>query len=208
MTGLGVAFAARRAVGGDLAGKRVAIQGFGLVGAGSAIRLEALGARVVAISDASGAVHDPAGLDIGRLYAASHGARVLPKGVATEPRDAVFEAEADVLVLAASSHSVSEHLAQGIAAPLVVEGSNFGLTEVARAVLQDRGVAVIPDLIASSSSAAMVARQMAARGRLGADELWSSIETAIDEATGIAMAAARESGTDVRTGYLAAFPCH
>ena len=80
MTGLGVAFAARRAAGGSLEGARVGVQGFGLVGAGSALRLSALGASVVGISDAIGALHDCHGLDIEALIERSAGSRALPAG--------------------------------------------------------------------------------------------------------------------------------
>lgn len=202
MTGLGVSYAARRAMGGDLSGVRVAVQGFGLVGAGSALRLSAMGATIVAVSDAAGSVHDGAGIDVDELYAASEGSRALPAQRLTSSRERLFAADADLLLLAASSNSVDADQARGIRARVVVEGSNFGLTNAGRAALQDRGVCVIPDLIASSSSAAMVARQMAARGRLGEDELWSAIEEAIDVATADALDRSRADGTDVRTAYL------
>ncbi len=203
MTGLGVAYAARRAVGGDLSGARVAIQGFGLVGAGSAVRLRDLGASVVAISDATGVLIDPSGIDVDHLVAAAGGARALPVGAATASRDELFTTDADLLLLAASSNSVDVAQAEVLRAPTVVEGSNFGLTDAARSRLQRREIVVIPDLIASSSSAAMVARQMQAGGRLGEDELWAAIETAIDQATASAIDRATLDGTDVRSAYLA-----
>jgi glutamate dehydrogenase (NAD(P)+) len=202
MTGLGVAYAARRAMGGDLAGVRVGIQGFGLVGAGSALRLSAMGASIVAVSDATGALIDGDGIDIDVLYGASGGSRALPTDVHKSSRDSLFSADADLVLLAASSNSVDVEQARAIRAKVVVEGSNFGLTDAGRGVLQEMGVCVIPDLIASSSSAAMVARQMQARGRLEEDALWSAIETAIDEATASALARSRADGTDVRTAYL------
>ena len=202
MTGLGVAYAARRAFGGDLSGVRVAIQGFGLVGAGSALRLSAMGGSIVAVSDASGALIEPDGIDVEALLQASGGSRALPRGAGASPRDGLFSVDADLVLLAASSNSVDERHARAITAKVVVEGANFGLTDAAREALLEQGVCVIPDLIASSSSAAMVARQMRAGGRLTEEELWSEIESAIDTATARALDRALAEGIDVRTAYL------
>jgi glutamate dehydrogenase/leucine dehydrogenase len=72
--------------------------------------------------------------------------------------------------------------AAAVAAPLVLEGSNFGLSPEARALLASRGIALVPDVIASSSSAAMVGLQIQAAGGLTDAELWPRIEAAIDGA--------------------------
>ena len=207
MTGLGVAWAAEAALGGAVQGARVAIQGFGLVGAGAAVRLRDLGAVVVAVSDAAGAVAHADGLDVAELLAATEGRKTVDRAALrgrfeARGRDSLFDIDADVLVLAAASHSVDAPLAAQIAAPLVVEGSNFGLTDEARTELHRRGRVVIPDLIASSSSAAMVARQMAARNTLGEAALWRDIRAAIAQETRESLAAALRSGADVRTAYL------
>ena len=188
MTGLGVAWATAAALGGQAAGARVAIQGAGLVGVGSAVRLHAMGALVVAISDIDGALRREPGLDVPELAAQPGGGRVAPSGGATfergpEARDALLAADVDVLVLAAASSSVDARLAESVRAPLVVEASNFGLTPEARRVLLTRGVRLVPDVIASSSSAAMVAHQMASGNRLADGELWGRIRAAIEGAT-------------------------
>ena len=129
---------------------------------------------------------------------------MLPPQSLKSSRDSLFAVDADLVLLAASSNSVGVEQARAIRARVVVEGSNFGLTDAGRGVLQEMGVCVIPDLIASSSSAAMVARQMQAQGRLPENDLWSAIETAIDEATASALDRSRQEGTDVRTAYLRA----
>ena len=205
MTGLGVAFAARAAVGGDLSGARVVIQGAGLVGLGAAIRLGAMGAQIVGMSDVSRCLAWPGGADLDWLEARLRGPRSLAEADRGEvlERDALFGLDADLLVLAASSYSVNEAQVATIQAPLVIEGCNMGFAGQARAQAQGRGLVVIPDIIASSSSAAMVCRQLAARGALSEDALWRAIEGAITERVteGVASAAAR--GCSVREAHVA-----
>ena len=98
---------------------------------------------------------------------------------------------------------MSEAQVATIQAPLVIEGCNMGFAGHARAQAQGRGLVVIPDIIASSSSAAMVCRQLAARGALSEDTLWRAIEGAITERVteGVASAAAR--GSSVREAHVA-----
>jgi len=204
MTGLGVAWAVRAALGGDVRGRRISIQGCGLVGIGTAIRLKNMGATVLAISDADGCVVDPAGLSVDALVDPAAPKGKIPQGVKGErlSRDQLFGFDADVLVLAASSNSVGLAASESARAPLVVEGSNFGLTAQARQALHQRGIAVVPDLIASSSSAAMVARQLASRNTLSPERLWQAIEVSINHNTRETLARTRETGLDSRATYL------
>jgi glutamate dehydrogenase (NAD(P)+) len=205
MTGLGVAFATRAALGGQSQNVRIAIQGFGLVGAGSAYRLSEMEAHVVAISDVQGGWKVEAGAD---LQVAAQGARL----TRTIPRETLpgtpmshadlLSADVDVLILAATSYGIDIQDAALIRAPLVVEGANLALTTAARQHLQSQGCIVIPDIIASSSSAAMVTRQMASGNTLSEETLWKAIQQSIEDTTTQAMAAARKDGTDVRTAYL------
>lgn len=207
MTGLGVAWAVGAALGSPPEGARIAIQGFGLVGAGTAMRLAPEGARLVAVSDGEGMVAFREGFEPEELATrvertGSIPRRALPPGSTMGPQEALFEAEADVLVLAANSHSVDENAARAICAPLVVEGANFGLTPAARQVLQERGITVVPDLIASSSSAAMVALQMASANGIPEKELWQRIRGSIEDHTRQAAQDGAREGTDLRTAYL------
>ena len=165
MTALGVLWSAEEALG-SLAGVRVAVQGFGVVGAGSASRLAEAGARVVAASDLDG-------------WTGAVGEQLGPR---TGPPEGLFDVACDLLVLAAASHTVGRDEAARIRARVVVEGSNFGLRPEARDVLSRRGIAVVPDVIASSSSAAMVCWQLASGNTLGEGELWDRIEGAIRRA--------------------------
>ena len=216
MTGRGVAWATKAAVGNELAGRRVAIQGAGAVGIGSAVRLGELGAKVVAISDASGTIVARPGsvLPIEDLVRVAR-AGILDRNACRflhdrASRDALLQADVDVLVLAASSHCVDDVLAGRIRAPIVTEGANFALTEQARRVLAARNVVVIPDVIASSSSAAMVTHQLASGNAVAPDELWANIEHTIARSVALGIANARRLGITVREAYLQRFgiDCH
>jgi glutamate dehydrogenase (NAD(P)+) len=209
MTGLGVAWATRAAVGRDLDGLRILIQGAGAVGMGAAVRLSAMGARVVGICDIETAVIRPGGFEIPALARAVTGGRLDASDPALgcdeviAPRDMLVR-DADVLVLAAASNSVDLACASQIRAGVVVEGANFGLVAGGHDVLTRRGALAIPDVIASSSSAAMVAHQIAARNAMPPDALWARIESSIDRSVRQATAIARRERTSVRDAYLTA----
>ena len=79
----------------------------------------------------------------------------------------------------------------------------MGFAGEARARAQGRGLVVIPDVIASSSSAAMVCRQLAAKGGLSEEALWAAIEGAITERVTEGMAAAAAGGCSVREAHIA-----
>jgi glutamate dehydrogenase (NAD(P)+) len=212
MTGLGLAFSVSETLGDSLIGCRVLVQGFGAVGAGSAAQLSAQGATIVGVSDVQGSILNPLGLPLNDLLAASDAAGVLDPTrlghLGTRgPTEALFGCEADLLVLAAASHSVDGQLAGQIQVPLVAEGANFGLTEDARAVLHQRDVVVLPDIIANSAAAAMACRQIGSGNRLDRQSLWTAIEESIRTSTRTAMGIAearrctlREAWTDKLEG--------
>ena len=138
--------------GMELAGKRVAIQGFGNVGSWAAEKLTRLGAVVVAVSDVYGAVHRGGGLDIQTLAhdvgagasvtEADHGELIT--------NDELLTLDCDVVIPAALSEAITEKNAGRVAAPLVVEAANFPVSPEADGELQDRGIAVIPDILANA----------------------------------------------------------
>ncbi|MFI6575889.1 Glu/Leu/Phe/Val dehydrogenase [Nocardiopsis sp. NPDC050513] len=170
VTGYGVAEAAEEAVrhrGLDLRGARVVVQGFGAVGAAAAGRLHELGARVVAVSTAEGAVHAPDGLDVPALLrsrdewgdALVHhvdGAELLRTGEE-------LTLPADVLVPAARQDVVDVGTARELSASVVVEGANLALTPKAQTILAERGVSVVPDFIANAGGVVAAAYAMDAR---------------------------------------------
>ena len=168
VTGFGVAEAADAALqraGDSLAGKRVAIQGFGAVGAAAAKRFEGLGARIVAVATARGTVHDPDGLDLERLLDLRDELRddcVLAYPEAQRRLD-VLEAPADVLVPAAREDTVSDAVARATEARYVIEGANLPTSPSSRAILHERGVVVVPDFIANAGGIVAAAYSTDAR---------------------------------------------
>jgi glutamate dehydrogenase (NAD(P)+) len=206
MTGLGISWAVQAHAGDSLAGQRVCIQGFGAVGAGAAVRLSALGAQIVGVSDAQGTVARSSGLGVSELLRAQGEGGRIDREALGEHRagecDALFAVDADLLVLGATSHSVGAAQAEQIVAPLVVEGANFGLTEDARVLLHERGIVVIPDVLANSSSAAMVALQMATGNGLSDEALWDGIEGSIKGAVRRTMRGAGLEDCTLRKAWI------
>lgn len=167
ITGYGVAEAADAALETGLAGKRVAIQGFGAVGTALARRLHELGAEVVALSTADGAVHDPDGLDVPAWLkrAAEHGpacVRTAPERTRI-PLGAELAVDCDVLIPAASQDVLDADTAGRVRASLLVEGANMPSTETGRSVLAERGITVVPDFIANAGGVIAAAFAMDAR---------------------------------------------
>ena len=159
MTGLGVAMATCGALGTrDLTGLKVAIQGAGVVGLGTAVRLHALGADIVAMSDVERCVTWDRGVSVPDLLESAEVRRNLSavKASAEHSREDLFSQDVDLLILAASSYGVSEASVRTIRAPLIIEGANMAFGNGARELAFQLGHEVIPDVIASSSSAGMV----------------------------------------------------
>lgn len=135
----------------DMQGVRVVIQGFGNAGSFLAKFLHDAGAKVVGISDAHGALHDPNGLDIDYLLD-----RRDSFGMVTNLFDntisnkELFEIDCDILVPAAISNQITAENANDIKASIVVEAANGPTTAEATKMLTDRGVLLVPDVLASA----------------------------------------------------------
>ncbi|HEX5415009.1 MAG TPA: Glu/Leu/Phe/Val dehydrogenase [Chloroflexota bacterium] len=131
---------------------RVAIQGFGNVGGVTARRLFALGAKVVAISDVSGGVYNPNGLDVNNLtrYAQEHGVvSGFPSGQLITNSE-LLTTDCDILVPAAMEGQITLQNAEKIKAKLIVEGANGPIDAAADSVLNERGITIIPDILANA----------------------------------------------------------
>jgi glutamate dehydrogenase (NAD(P)+) len=153
-TGRGLLYVCRevlRDLGLPMRGARFAIQGFGNVGSHTARLVWEDGALVVAVSDAGGAVHNPRGLDVPTLFehVQRHGSVAGFGGGSACTPDDVLLAECEVLVPAALGHALTGHHAHEVRARLVVEGGNAPLDPEADALLEQRGVPVVPDILAS-----------------------------------------------------------
>jgi glutamate dehydrogenase (NAD(P)+) len=168
VTGFGVAEAADAAatqIGLSLAGARVAVQGFGAVGQAAAQRFTELGAVVVAVSTAKGAVHDPDGLDVARLSAlrAATGDDCVREYGGVLPADVALRVDTDILVPAAREDVIDDDVALSTTAQLVVEGANLPTTLSAREILAKRCVPVVPDFIANAGGIVAAAHSMESR---------------------------------------------
>jgi glutamate dehydrogenase len=137
--------------GKELQGARVVIQGFGNAGSYLAKFLHDAGAKVVAVSDVYGAVHDPNGLDINYLLDRRDSFGTFSQQFTnTISNTELLELECDILVPAAISNQITAHNAAQIKAAIVVEAANGPTTLEATKILTDRGVLLVPDILASS----------------------------------------------------------
>ncbi len=136
----------------DLAGARVAIQGFGNVGSVAADAFARQGAKIVALSDSSGGIYAEAGLNIEAVvaYKQEHGSLVGMPDTLTITNEKLIESDCDILVPAAISYQIHEGNAAKVKARLVVEAANNPTTPSADAILRNNGVYVIPDIIANA----------------------------------------------------------
>ncbi len=136
----------------DLARARVIIQGFGKVGGPLAFLLWSAGMRVVAVADVNGAVYNPGGLDVGLLsdHAASTGSVAGFEGGHVVSAGELWALEAELAVPAALEGAVDAAAAASMSARVVVEAANGPTTPGADRVLADRGVTVVPDILANA----------------------------------------------------------
>ncbi|HEV7133979.1 MAG TPA: Glu/Leu/Phe/Val dehydrogenase [Gaiellaceae bacterium] len=154
-TGAGVVMVTEQAcakLGWDLAAQRCVVQGFGNVGGVASSELHDKGARVVGVSDISGGVHNEAGLSIPELhaYVAEHGSLAGYDGGARITNEELLELPCDILIAAAREDQITEANAGRIHARLVVEGANGPTTLEADAILTERGIQVVPDILANA----------------------------------------------------------
>lgn len=155
-TGRGVMIATResaRHVGFNIKGATVAVQGFGNVGSVSADLLAREGAVVVGVTDWKGGVYNAKGLDIPKLleYVAQHKTVDGFSGAEPLKREDLFKLEVDILIPAALENQITIENAPSIKAKVVVEGANGPTTPEANKHLHERGVFIVPDILANSS---------------------------------------------------------
>ncbi len=135
-----------------MAGSRAVIQGFGKVGGPLAFLLPSAGMRVVAVADAGGAVANGGGLDVGALsdHVAATGSVAGYSGGEVISAEAIWDLECELLVPAALGGVIDEAVARRIQAKVVVEAANGPTTVAGQAVLEERGVVVVPDILANA----------------------------------------------------------
>jgi glutamate dehydrogenase (NAD(P)+) len=135
-----------------VAGTRVAIQGFGNVGSVSAQLMEREGMRILAVSDKEGAVYDPGGLNITELLEHVRQHRFLRTYTNAQhiSNQELLTLDCDVLVPAALENVITSKNAGSIRARIITEGANGPTTARADAILAEKGILVVPDILANA----------------------------------------------------------
>jgi glutamate dehydrogenase (NAD(P)+) len=139
-----------------LSGTTVAVQGYGNVGSAAATILDQMGCKIVAVSDISGGRYSRQGLDIASInrHVSAHPERLLEgyeaPGVEEISNQELLVSDVDVLVPAALEHQIHADNAPSIRAKMIVEAANGPTTREADKVLNDRGIIVVPDILANA----------------------------------------------------------
>ncbi len=154
-TGAGVVMVTHRAcerLGWEFTEQRCVVQGFGNVGGVAALELVDRGATVVAVSDVSGGIHDPDGLDIAALHehVVEHGSLEGCTAGVRVSNEELLELDCDILVLAAREDQVTGENAPRVRARMLVEGANGPTSLEADRVLWERGIPVLPDVLTNA----------------------------------------------------------
>ncbi|GAB3031269.1 Glu/Leu/Phe/Val family dehydrogenase [Natronobiforma cellulositropha] len=155
-TGRSTVIAAREAfeyLGRDIADATVAVQGYGNAGWISAKLVEEMGATVVAVSDSSGGVYNPDGLDA--VAAKNHknetGSVVgFPDGEEEVTNDELLTLDVDLLIPAALENAITEEIAADVNADVISEAANGPITPAGDAVLAEKDTIVVPDILANA----------------------------------------------------------
>lgn len=205
-TGVGCAYVALR-VGQDILGKdpsdmTVAIQGFGNVGRPLAAELAAAGARVVGITDLYGGAYNANGLDIPGLVehftqAATVGG--FPGGMPID-NEHLFALQTDILIPAAAGEVITRPVASKIGARCIVEAANMPTTVEGMQVLEERGLLVVPDIIANAGG--VIASMLEYSSSLSAikptrDEVYRIVRQKIAEGFDVAWQHSQETGVSL-----------
>lgn len=135
-----------------LEGASVVVQGFGNVGSVAARMLQEQGCKIVAISDASGGVYNDSGLDVGAMLADkehTHNLRDSRHGDRITNAE-LLELPCDILMLAAMEGQITEANASKVKAKIIVEGANGPTSTEADKILVDKGVFIVPDILANA----------------------------------------------------------
>jgi glutamate dehydrogenase (NAD(P)+) len=206
-TGLGVVFCLEELLerlGWTLGGQKVAIQGYGNVGAVAARELAARGASIVAIGDVSGGLSAPEGLDLDAVGEWLKENRFLRGFPDAEPigRTGALEVPCDILIPAALEAQLTGENAGRVRCRLVVEAANGPTTPAADRILGERGIRVLPDVLANAGGVTVSYLEWVQdqqRYFWGADEIASRMRVQLRGGLERMLEAAEERGVDWRT---------
>ncbi|HWQ23225.1 MAG TPA: Glu/Leu/Phe/Val dehydrogenase [Gaiellaceae bacterium] len=209
-TGAGVVMVVARAcerLGRPLAGQRCAVQGFGNVGSIAARELADQGAEVVAVSDAYGGLFAEEGLDVPGLlaYAQEHGSLEGCDAGERITNEELLELDCDVLVLAAREDQIGADNASRVRARLIAEGANGPVSLEADAILAERGIPVLPDVLTNAGGVTVSYFEWVQDlGRLfwTRDEIRAKLAAKLSDAFDRVWDVAHERGVTLRTAAL------
>jgi glutamate dehydrogenase (NAD(P)+) len=211
-TGAGVVMVIARAcerLGWDLAEQRCVVQGFGNVGGIAAHELADRGATVIAVSDVSGGIHDPNGLDVHAMsdFAQEHGSLESWSTGTRISNEELLELPCDILVLAAREDQVTEENASRVQARLIAEGANGPTSLEGDAILADRGIPILPDILTNAGGVTVSYFEWVQDlGRLfwGRDEIRAKLAEKLNDAFDRVWDVSQERGITLRTAALVA----
>ncbi|HET9660543.1 MAG TPA: Glu/Leu/Phe/Val dehydrogenase [Thermomicrobiales bacterium] len=143
---------AAKSAGFTLDGSQVVVQGFGNVGSAAALFAQEAGARVIAVSDVFGGIYNSNGLDIPAvaMYVAETGSVVGFPNATDISNEELLELPCDILIPAALENQITEENAPRINAQMIVEAANGPTTPDADLILRDRGIFLVPDIVANA----------------------------------------------------------
>jgi glutamate dehydrogenase (NAD(P)+) len=206
-TGRGVMYALEEALhdqGGELSGTTVALQGFGNVGSHAARLIAGRGGKIVAVGDHLGGVSNEAGLDVAALvaWASEHRTVVGFAGGDAFEGPEVITWPAEVLIPAALEDAIDENNADQVQAKIIIEAANAPTTPEADAILHDKGVLIVPDILANAGGVTVSYFEWAQniqQFRWELDRVNTELEKSMRRAYGSVRDVAREKGVDLRT---------
>ncbi|MGD0494569.1 MAG: Glu/Leu/Phe/Val dehydrogenase [Candidatus Bathyarchaeia archaeon] len=209
-TSLGVVVCAREAakqLGLKLRGATVAVQGFGNVGWNAAKIAYDLGSKVVAVSDSVGGIYSARGLNPYDVYKhkSKTGSVINYKGSQNITNEDVLEARCDILIPAALENQIKKTNADKVKAKIVVEGANGPTTPEADRALHEKGIVLIPDILANSGGVATSYFewvQNLTREHWTLEDVNRKLEGKMIKAFNDVHKTAREEESDMRTGAL------
>src|SRR2546430_16241710 len=186
----------------------IAIEGYGNAGSWLAILANELGYPIVAVSDSKGAIANPEGLHPEKVLAHKHetGSVIGYENAETIDGADVFGIDCTVFAPAALDESVNAERARQIKAKVILEEANYPVTTDADKILADRGVTVVPDILASGGGVAVSYLEWVQdlqREAWPEDRVNARLEELMEAATGQALARAEAEGTSLRqAAYL------
>jgi len=207
-TGRGVMYALDEALkenNESMADVTVALQGFGNVGSHAARLIAERGGRITAVADHRGGVANEQGLDVEALvtWVLSHGSVDGYDGGDSTPNDTIIGWDADVLIPAALEEAITKDNADSVRARYIVEGANAPTTKEADSILSEKGVVLVPDILANAGGVTVSYFEWAQNiqhFRWEYQRVVDELENVMRRSYASVREAADRYGTDLRTG--------